>query len=90
MVNLNLIVFALGLALIARALLAVTIITGKTILAVIVIGLATLGILVLAADWLRERSRRKAEPSSNEPSVTAAGLPDMYASSVEQRLSRVS
>jgi hypothetical protein len=41
---------------IGMAALAVAIVTGSTVIALIVIGLATVGLLLLARDWLKQRA----------------------------------
>jgi len=40
------------------AVLAVAVITGNTVIALAVIGLATVGLLLLARDWLKQRQPR--------------------------------
>jgi hypothetical protein len=71
------------------AVLVVAIVTGSTVIALVVIGLATVGLLLLARDWLKQRepsgTPRAAdlEPDERRPEeeVTREGRvlnPDMF------------
>jgi hypothetical protein len=65
-------IVVLVLAVVGLAVLAAAILTGNTILPLIVIALAAVGLLLLARDWLADR-RRPEMDSTAEPDAEPTG-----------------
>lgn len=71
-------IVVLVLAVVGLAVLAAAILTGNTILALLVIAVAAVGLLLLARDWLADRRRPEmdstAQPEAVDDAVHDGGM----------------
>lgn len=67
-------------------MMATAIVAGNTIIALVVIGLATLGLLLLARDWLGERQRPDVHSAAARDVRPGEGYPPQADVGVDDRL----